>query len=234
MRGKQYDLSSGTKPCPKCGETKPLQEFGANKYTASGLSSYCKTCMAAEARARRATPEGKKAHYESNLRSAAKSSNDKDGFKTCPKCKIEKPYAEYPKNKYGHHGIATYCLPCSAAIVQARRATPEGQAAHRAASKRWREANRERHKDNNARWRYGIDHGTYDELLAKQNGVCAICKTTNPGPNIERFHIDHSHSSNQVRGLLCDQCNRGLGMFRDNPSILYSAISYLAECAVER
>src|ERR1700731_4133835 len=109
MRGRKFDLSSGVKPCAKCGETKPITEFGPNKHTASGLASYCKTCMAAEARARRATPEGKKAHYEANLRSAAKSATE--GHKICPKCQIEKPFSDYPKNKYGHHGIATYCLP---------------------------------------------------------------------------------------------------------------------------
>jgi hypothetical protein len=225
--GKRYDLSSGTKPCAKCGETKPIAEFGVTKYSASGLSSYCKPCMAAEARARRATPEGKRAHYESNLRSAAKTLNDKDGFKTCPKCKVEKPYSEYPKNKYGRYGIATYCLSCSADIVRARRATPEGQAVHRAASKRWREANKERHKDNNARWRYGIDHGTYDAMIIAQDGKCAICQTTDPGKGLARFHIDHCHDSKQVRGLLCDQCNHGLGHFRDNTEFLSRAISYL-------
>lgn len=227
MRGRRYDLSSGTKPCAKCGETKPLTDFGSNKYTASGLSSYCKPCMAAEARMRRATPEGKRAHYESNLRSAAKTLHDTEGSKTCPKCKIEKPFSDYPKSKYGRHGIATYCLPCSAEIVRARRATPEGQAVHRAASKRWREANKERHKDNNARWRYGVDHGTYDTMLAAQNGKCAICQTTDPGKGLIRFHIDHCHNSRQVRGLLCDQCNHGLGHFRDNTELLANAINYL-------
>ncbi len=228
MGGKRHDLSSGTKPCPKCGETKPITEFGANRYSASGLSSYCRPCMAAEARERRATPEGKRAHYESNLRSAAKTLNDKDGFHTCPKCKVEKPFAEYPKNKYGRHGIATYCLPCSAEIVRARRATPEGQAVHRAASKRWREANKERHADNNAKWKYGVEHGTYDTMLAAQDGKCAICGTTDPGNRTGRFAIDHCHNSNQVRGLLCDQCNRGLGMFKDNTSAIQNAIDYLA------
>jgi hypothetical protein len=232
MRGRKFDLSSGTKPCAKCEETKPLSEFGSNKYTASGLSSYCKICMAKQARARRATPEGKKAHYESNLRSAAKTLDQTDGHRVCPKCQVDKPFSEYPKNKYGRHGIATYCLSCSAEIVRARRATPEGQAAHRASSKRWREANNERHKDNNARWRYGVDHGTYDTMLAAQNGKCAICQSSDPGGTV-RFKIDHCHTSNQVRGLLCDSCNLGLGKFRDDVALLAKAIDYLTKGGVK-
>jgi Recombination endonuclease VII len=229
MRGRKIDISGGTKPCTKCGETKELSAFGTSKSSAGGYSVYCKECMAAAARARRATPEGKKAHYESTLRWIARQPQDKlvDGIKRCPKCQIEKPFAEYPKNKRSLHGINTYCLICSAEGVRARRATEEGQASHRAASKRWREANNERNKDNNARWRYGVAHGTYDEMLTAQGGKCAICKTTNPGVRLARFHIDHCHTTKEIRGLLCEHCNRGIGHFKDDPVILHRVINYL-------
>lgn len=231
MRGRKIDISNGTKPCAKCNETKPLEAFGASKYTTGGYSVYCKACMAAAARTRRATPEGKEAHYQSTLRwidRQAEKERRVDGTKTCPKCKIEKPFAEYPKNRRGAHGINTYCLTCSAEGVRARRATPEGQQAHRAASKRWREANNERHADNNARWKYGVEHGTYDTMLAAQDSKCAICETTEPGVRLGRFHIDHCHTSKKVRGLLCEHCNRGIGHFKDDPALLRRAINYLS------
>lgn len=229
MRGKQWDLSSGTKPCPKCGGIKPLSEFGQSKYTSNGFSVYCRDCMAAAARERRATPEGKRAHYESTLKWIANlpDAERAEGLKTCPKCGVQKPFDQYPKNKRNKHGIGTYCCTCSAEIVREHRATPEGQKAHRAASKRWREENRDRHADNHAKWLYGIEHGTYADMLAKQNGRCAICGTDEPGNGVRRFHIDHCHSSKKVRGLLCDQCNRGLGIFRDSVKLLSSAIDYL-------
>lgn len=230
MRGRKIDISNGTKPCTKCGETKELSAFGTSKYTTGGLSVYCKACMAAAARARRATPEGKKAHYESTQRWIERLPQDKlaDGIKRCPKCQIEKPFAEYPKNRRGAHGINTYCLICSAEGVRARRATPEGQQAHRDASKRWRESNNERHKDNNARWHYGVGHGTYDTMLAAQDGKCAICETITPGVRLVRFHIDHCHKTEKVRGLLCEHCNRGIGHFKDDPALLRRAIKYLS------
>lgn len=230
MRGVKIDLSGGTKECPKCHEIKPLDSYGTNKHAASGLSSYCKPCMAAVARAFRATPEGQQRHRESNQRwvdSLEGKARLAEGFKVCPKCQIEKPFSDYPKNKRTKHGIGTYCSKCSCEIVQTIRDTPEGGEAHRAASKRWREKNIERHADNHARWKYGVEHGSYDAMLAAQGGVCAICSTDKPGSRLNRFHIDHCHKSTVVRGLLCEHCNRGLGMFKDDPALLGRAITYL-------
>lgn len=150
-----------------------------------------------------------------------------DGMKPCPRCTQRKPFSEFPKAKRNPHGINTYCKVCTNEMQRERRATPEGGAAHRAASKAWREANNARHRDNNARWLYGIEHGTYDALLAAQNNVCAICGTADPGTGMTRFAIDHCHGSKVVRGLLCNNCNNGLGRFKDNPDRLRKAATYL-------
>jgi len=70
----------------------------------------------------------------------------------------------------------------------------------------------------------------YDELLKKQNGVCAIChqknNTTRNG-KIKRFAIDHNHVTLETRELLCSFCNSILGYARDSIEILLSAIAYL-------
>ncbi len=73
---------------------------------------------------------------------------------------------------------------------------------------------------------YGITLEQYNELLLKQNGSCAICKTT----SIKRksFDVDHCHKTNIVRGLLCHSCNVGLGFFKDDIYILTEAIKYLS------
>lgn len=231
MRGRKIEIVDGKKLCAKCGETKSVGEYGANKQSPTGLTSYCKTCLAAKAREIRATPEGKKRHYESTVRWIQ--SQDTEGrmavgVKLCLRCREEKSFDLFPKNRRTKHGIGTYCLICAAEVVRERRATPEGQQAHRDASKRWREANNERHKDNNARGKYGIAHGTYDTMLAAQDGQCAICKTTNPGVRLDRFHIAHCHSSKAIRGLLCEHCNRGLGHFKDDPVLLHRAADYLS------
>ena len=63
-------------------------------------------------------------------------------------------------------------------------------------------------------------------MLESQNGICAICGNLE---TIQKSHlsVDHDHKTNKVRGLLCRECNRALGGFKDNRILLQSAINYL-------
>jgi hypothetical protein len=74
--------------------------------------------------------------------------------------------------------------------------------------------------------KYGITLSDYDKMLEKQNGQCAICGTRKV-PNCGRFVVDHDHSSGKIRGLLCSNCNTGLGLLGDDPQTLESALTYL-------
>lgn len=73
--------------------------------------------------------------------------------------------------------------------------------------------------------RFGITLDDYQNLLDKQNGVCAIC--LNPPRINKNLHVDHCHSTGKIRGLLCFRCNWGLSFFSDNPSRLLRAHKYL-------
>lgn len=69
--------------------------------------------------------------------------------------------------------------------------------------------------------KYNLTIEQFDELLASQQGLCAVC-------NLERAAVvDHRHCDGKVRGLLCSKCNRALGLFHDNISSLATAIEYL-------
>lgn len=93
----------------------------------------------------------------------------------------------------------------------------------RAMDARWRE----RSVGYNRLRLYGIDALTWDATLASQNGRCAICGTADwPGKD-GRPHADHCHKTSRFRGILCDFCNRGLGMFADDPARLRAAADYL-------
>ena len=70
---------------------------------------------------------------------------------------------------------------------------------------------------------YGITLEQYTQMLTAQNGKCSICETS----NTKKLHVDHCHTTNQVRGLLCNSCNNGLGRFFDNIKYLENAIIYL-------
>lgn len=81
--------------------------------------------------------------------------------------------------------------------------------------------------------KYGITVAQYDEMLDRQGGCCAICGSDDPKqkPNgyssRYSFAVDHCHRTGAVRGLLCRNCNQGLGHFDDNRDSLQQAISYL-------
>ena len=74
---------------------------------------------------------------------------------------------------------------------------------------------------------YGMTIQAVATLLASQSGICAICGTSNAGGKWGTWIIDHDHETGAVRGLLCHQCNVGLGMLGDSRSTLVAAIEYL-------
>ncbi len=77
---------------------------------------------------------------------------------------------------------------------------------------------------------YGVDLITVREMLVAQGGVCAICKTEGfkmLDGHHSGLNLDHCHETGNVRGLLCHNCNRGLGLFKDNTTSLENAINYL-------
>lgn len=77
--------------------------------------------------------------------------------------------------------------------------------------------------------RYGITAEAHDEMLVRQKGLCAICGDPPSGGvrAVSRLHIDHDHKTKRVRELLCNNCNNGLGRFRDDPGLLRAAAEYI-------
>jgi len=77
-------------------------------------------------------------------------------------------------------------------------------------------------------WRkrkYGLTPKQFSDLVVAQNAKCAICDNTVDGA----LHVDHQHVTKIVRGLLCGKCNRGIGMFMDDPATLRKAAAYLVK-----
>lgn len=71
-----------------------------------------------------------------------------------------------------------------------------------------------------------VDAHRYDELLSAQGGACAICGTVDFGKKSP--HADHDHKNGKMRGVLCNHCNVGLGMFKDSSELMAKAMVYLA------
>lgn len=71
---------------------------------------------------------------------------------------------------------------------------------------------------------YNVTDEMYETLLAHQGGVCAICHLTNGDKN---FCIDHDDVTKEVRGLLCDNCNRFVGLAKDSSDNCRNAAEYI-------
>jgi len=91
----------------------------------------------------------------------------------------------------------------------------------RASQRRYREDNPEKVRATYLKCVYGLDLLQYNKLLEKQNGGCAVCGGS------EKIEVDHCHQTGVVRGLLCTNCNKSLGGFKDSIQSLRAAIRYL-------
>lgn len=204
------------KTCKICGETKAFDQFHKDRQKTDGHALYCKPCFIAKQREYASRPP-KKA--------------DPEGFKTCQHCKALKPLTAFNREVVRHDGLRRRCKTCDAAHVTEWRRNNLDKAAK--LQKEWRQKNPNRSADYSLRKNYGIELGTYDKMLAEQEGRCAICGTTAPGgqPRKDgtpaRFHVDHCHDSGKVRGLLCHNCNVGIGNMRHSKEILEKAIAYV-------
>ncbi|NMO53499.1 recombinase [Actinoplanes sp. TBRC 11911] len=189
-------LGSGGKVCPQCRRTLPFSEFHSNVRRSDGLAFYCKSC---------ANVRSEQSRRKRGVQERRQSTEPvPPGSKWCPDCDTIKPLAEFAQTKSKASGYHSYCLPCHNARGIETNIRLHG-------------SSREYH----LRRRYGIGQAEFDELVAEQGGVCAICG----GPDPQ--HVDHDHRTGWVRGILCFNCNGGLGQFRDSPEFLAGAITYL-------
>lgn len=76
--------------------------------------------------------------------------------------------------------------------------------------------------------RYGLSKVEYERMLLDQGGVCAICSSPNGSSKNRRLMcVDHDHVTGNIRGLLCDGCNKGIGCLKDSTELVSKALNYL-------
>ena len=135
--------------------------------------------------------------------------------KKCRRCSITKPLALFSKDSGTKDKKRSYCKECD-----------------RARCSTWKQNNKEKVAEYNAdyklQYNYGLSSEEYKALLIKQNNKCAICNTDQNDLK-RKLVVDHCHTSNKVRGLLCSHCNVGIGMLKENQDNLIAAIQYLKD-----
>lgn len=137
-------------------------------------------------------------------------------FKTCKGCGVSFPLAEFPRRaKTGPR--ESRCLPCLRAYQSEK------------AKRHWATLSTEERRKRNAgialKRYHGLTQSQFDEIRERQLGKCAICERI---PENDRLVVDHDHDTKVIRGLLCDRCNRALGLLEDDVSVLRSALRYLS------
>lgn len=131
-------------------------------------------------------------------------------MKVCTDCKIEKPLDYFVKRSNRKNGFQPYCKEC-----------------HK--SKMSKIDRKEYTRNYDLLKSYSITIEGYNELLAKQGGCCSICNINVSELKGAKKHlcVDHCHKTGRIRGLLCDKCNRGIGLLQDDTAIIQNALVYL-------
>lgn len=130
----------------------------------------------------------------------------------CGTCEVEKEPEEFHKcSSNKKTGRQWHCKECSSSIA-----------------KKYYKTRRDVVRKSTLKNTFGITLEEYDEMLLKQNGVCAICG----GGQVTgktNLAVDHCHHTGKVRGLLCNRCNTGIGNLQDDPVVVERALLYLRE-----
>jgi hypothetical protein len=173
-----------------------------------------------------------------------------EGEKWCRRCDSVKTRDAFPAHAGTRDKRQTYCRDCFAELYRERRARegqvtrpPQVSAGHKfcrgcaqvkplaewaprakAANGyqfRCRECMQKRDRERHLAMSYGLTSEGVAELLSQQNGVCIICLRA------PAVHIDHDHTTGEVRGMLCFRCNAALGQLGDDVDRVRRAADYL-------
>lgn len=120
------------------------------------------------------------------------------------------------------YGLWFCSVDCKAAESQVRKQK----------RRRMNKLDHETRRARDLRKKYGITVAVWEAMYDTQLGRCALCLT--PLAEVTKICVDHDHATGRVRGLLCNNCNHGLGKFQDNAEILRRAAAYVDTDARER
>ena len=167
--------------------------------------------------------------------------------KFCGKCKCNKPLNDFYNDKRSKDGKQHHCKICHSNYYN----IPENKELRKKYLKEYYKNNHDmpeyKEKKNTYRKKYamkpekkiadyktyllrtyGITLEQYNQMLEEQEGKCKICGKHH-SESKKRMAVDHNHETGAIRGLLCTNCNTGIGLFLDNPTLIENAINYLKE-----
>ena len=126
--------------------------------------------------------------------------------KCCTRCDELKEISKFSKDSRAKSGLQSRCKECQAEVKAEMSMYYRGK---------------------HLEYKYGITHADYEEMLAKQEGCCAVCGIEEKYCEHSRLAVDHDHETGEVRALLCKKCNQAIGLLQDNSSFALNAYEYL-------
>jgi hypothetical protein len=97
--------------------------------------------------------------------------------------------------------------------------------------KKWNKMTREERREYHLQSKFKMSTKEFNELVISQKNVCAICGCSETAKDkigrIKPLSVDHDHKTGKIRGLLCINCNTGIGVFKEDKQIMMSAIKYM-------
>lgn len=152
--------------------------------------------------------------------------------KKCSKCGETKNSGDFHPDSSRSDGITGYCKLCHNTLCRSYRKRTYNSEKEIKRFKTYRDQNPDKYLSGILKTRYGITLDDYNKMLLKQNSVCGICKQPEHVIDKRRnklraLSVDHCHTTQKIRGLLCMACNIILGKTKDNVVILQEAIKYL-------
>ena len=133
----------------------------------------------------------------------------------CKLCYERKHVSNFHKDSSSPRGHAYYCKPCATEKSRAWHFEHKGKALYKT-----------KRQESYFKTKYNISKEVRDQMLVEQDNKCAICRLS-LSSNGSHTHTDHNHQTGKIRGILCTNCNRGLGHFNDSGDNLQAAIEYL-------
>ncbi|KKM28200.1 hypothetical protein LCGC14_1566990 [marine sediment metagenome] len=128
-------------------------------------------------------------------------------MKVCSICRQEKPLSEYYRRKTRKNAVQAACKVCCLKRLNAFGKTKKGKICQKNYFKK--------HQRRYTILQAGLTIKGYNRLFEQQNGCCAICERPQ-SDFIKHFDIDHNHKTGKIRGLLCHNCNKNLGLYENN------------------
>lgn len=144
-------------------------------------------------------------------------------MKTCNKCRESKSLDSFGRRSSAKDGLFATCKECRS--VYNKQWDKDHPESRRKSSAEWRKRNPGRDTEAARKRNFGLYPGEWELLFRLQGHKCKMCGRDDPGR--ARWHTDHDHDTGDIRGILCHNCNRGLGYLKDSPELLQAGIHYL-------